>query len=268
MHGLGNDFVLLDLRRQGFQLDAETARRLAERNTGVGCDQVLVLKHPAEDGQLASFEVWNADGSRAEQCGNGVRCLGLYLKMCDEAPAGPFALGGPVGEVIVECQGDGLVQVDMGRPVFEPSAIPLDLEPVDGWYTLDTTQGQVRIGAASMGNPHALLLVDDVETADVASLGSAVSTHPAFPQGCNAGFAQVLDRGHIRLRVYERGAGETRACGSGACAAVAVLHRAGMVENTVQVTQKGGNLLISWPGGKKKVIMTGDATHVFRGKLA
>ena len=183
MHGLGNDFVLLDLRQQDFNLDADTARRLAERHTGIGCDQVLVLRRPAAGGQLASFEIWNADGSRAEQCGNGVRCMGLYLQMCGEAPAGPFALGGPAGEVQVECLPGDMVQVDMGRPEFEPAAIPLELEPADGWYTLDTAQGQLRIAAASMGNPHALQVVDDLESADVAGIGSAVSKHPAFPQG-------------------------------------------------------------------------------------
>jgi diaminopimelate epimerase len=267
MHGLGNDFVLLDLRAQDFHVDARTATRLAERHTGVGCDQVLVLNHPASNGQLASFEVWNADGSRAEQCGNGVRCMGLYLRQRGEAPAGPFKLGGPAGEVTVECLDDGMVQVDMGRPALEPAAIPLDLEPIDGWYALDTARGRLRIGAASMGNPHALLVVDDVEATDVAGLGAMISTHPAFPRGCNAGFAQLLGRERIRLRVFERGSGETRACGSGACAAVAILRQAGMVENAVQVTQSGGNLVISWPGGKKKVIMKGAATHVFKGKL-
>jgi diaminopimelate epimerase len=194
--------------------------------------------------------------------------MGLYLCMRGEAPEGLIRLGGPAGEVQVECLPDGMMQVDMGRPEFDAAAIPIDMEPVDGWYGLDTAQGRLRIGAASMGNPHALLVVDDIGQTDVAGLGSEISTHPAFPRGCNAGFAQLLGRDHVRLRVYERGSGETRACGSGACAAVAMLHRAGMVENTVQVTQKGGNLVISWPGGKKKVIMKGDATHVFEGKLS
>ncbi|MGD9020344.1 MAG: diaminopimelate epimerase, partial [Lysobacterales bacterium] len=253
MHGLGNDFVLLDLREQDFHVDTDTAIGLAERHTGIGCDQVLVLNQPASKGHLAAFEIWNADGSRAEQCGNGVRCMGLYLHMRGEAPQGPFALGGPAGEITVECLGDGMVQVDMGLPRFEPTAIPLDLEPDDGWYTLDTARGRLRIGAASMGNPHALLVVEDIEGTDVAGLGAIISTHPAFPRGCNAGFAQLLGHDRILLRVFERGAGETRACGTGACAAVALLRRAGMVENTVQVTQNGGNLVISWPGGKKKV---------------
>jgi diaminopimelate epimerase len=267
MHGLGNDFVLLDLRCQEFRLDANIVRGLAARHTGIGCDQVLVLGQPHDDSQLASFEVWNADGSRAEQCGNGVRCMGLYLQKQSQTPLGRFSLGGPVGAVHLECLADGKVQVDMGRPLFEAQQIPVMLEAVDGWYLLEIDGRQYRLGAASMGNPHALMVVDDFEQADVARLGAAISTHPAFPSGCNAGFVQLVDRENIRLRVFERGAGETLACGSGACAAVSILRRAGLVEKTVHVTQAGGALIITWTGGEKPVIMKGSATHVFEGKL-
>lgn len=267
MHGLGNDFILLDLRHQDFSVNKNTAARLANRYTGIGCDQLLVLRKPLNDKQLASFEVWNADGSRAEQCGNGVRCLGLYLQMRSETPSGPFSLGGPVSTVEIECLEDGMVRVDMGRPVFEPGQIPTLVTAIDGWYPLDIDQERYQLGAASMGNPHALMIVDDVETTDVAGLGDAIGSHPAFPRGCNAGFAQLIDRRNIHLRVYERGAGETRACGSGACAAMSILHRADLVDHTVNVTQRGGNLIIAWTGGAKPVIMTGSATHVFEGKL-
>lgn len=267
MHGLGNDFVLLDLREQDLTLDEQLATRLANRRTGIGCDQVLVLKPPRSVTQTASFEVWNTDGSRAEQCGNGVRCMGLYLQMTSPAPLGQFSLGGPAGEVHLECLANGMVQVDMGKPEFEAARIPTLLDPVGGWYELDI-EGQVyRLGAASMGNPHALLVVDDLESADVAGMGAAISTHPAFPNGCNAGFAQVMDRENVRLRVVERGAGETLACGSGACAAVSILRNADLVDKTVNVTQTGGNLIITWTGGTKPVIMKGPATHVFEGKL-
>jgi diaminopimelate epimerase len=267
MHGLGNDFILLDLRCQDFAINKSTAARLADRHTGIGCDQVLVLRNPLNNDQLASFEVWNADGSTAEQCGNGVRCLGLYLQMRSETPAGRFSLGGPAGNVEIECLDDGLVRVNMGQPVFEPSSIPVLLQAADGWYALDIDQERYSLGAASMGNPHALVIVDNIDTTDVARLGAAISTHSAFPQGCNAGFAQLVDRGNIRLRVYERGAEETHACGSGACAAMAILRKAGLVDETVNVTQRGGNLILLWIGGGNPIIMKGSATHVFEGKL-
>jgi len=267
MHGLGNDFILLDLREQDFQLDEDIVTRLSDRRTGIGCDQVLVLKQPRDGAGITLFEVWNADGSRAEQCGNGVRCMALYLQMQSSAPLGRFSLSGPAGNVLVECLGDGMVQVDMGRPVFEPLKIPVLLEPSDGWYQLDTREGVHRLGAASMGNPHALMVVDDIGHTDVAGLGGAISTHPAFPNGCNAGFVQIKNRKNVHLRVFERGAAETMACGSGACAAVSILRKANLVDEKVNVTQSGGILIITWTGGEKPVIMKGPATHVFEGKL-
>jgi diaminopimelate epimerase len=267
MHGLGNDFILLDLRQQEFIINQNVAKQLANRHTGIGCDQILILRKPVDDRQLASFEIWNADGSRAEQCGNGVRCLGLHLFQRSEAPAGQFILGGPAGIVKIECLDDGQVRVDMGQPAFEANKVPILLESIDGWYPLEIDQKHYRLGAASMGNPHALMVVDDIDTTDVTGLGAAISQHSAFPQGCNAGFAEIVNRGRIRLRVFERGAAETAACGSGACAAMSILRKADMVEQTVNVTQAGGNLIITWTGGEKPVIMTGPATHVFKGTL-
>ena len=267
MHGLGNDFVVLDLRNQVFHVDKQVAVRLADRHTGIGCDQLLVLRKPTAEGTLASFEIWNADGSKAEQCGNGVRCLGLYLHNRSETPAGQFTLSGPAGIVKIECLAENQVQVDMGAPIFDPLRVPLLVEAVNGWYSLEIDQQAYRLGAASMGNPHALMIVDDIDTTDVAKLGAAISTHPVFPQGSNAGFVEIIKRNHIRLRVFERGAAETRACGSGACAAMCILHRAGLVGDTVSVTQSGGNLIISWTGGEKHVIMEGSATQVFKGTL-
>jgi diaminopimelate epimerase len=187
MHGLGNDFILLDLRCQEFNLDPEIVSRLAARHTGIGCDQLLVLRQPRNDGQMTSFEVWNADGSRAEQCGNGVRCMGLYLQMHAQAPLGRITLGGPAGVVTLECMDDGMVQVDMGRPVFTAAQIPVLAEAAAGWYALNIDGQYRRIGAVSMGNPHAVMVVDDADRADVAGLGAAISTHRAFPHGCNAG---------------------------------------------------------------------------------
>jgi len=267
MHGLGNDFILLDLRHQEFQVDPDIVTSLANRHTGIGCDQLLVLNAPVNEAQLASFEVWNADGSRAEQCGNGVRCMALYLKMYSQVPPGKFSLGGPAGDVHIECLDDDMVRVEMGEPDFVPAHIPVQMEPVAGWYTLDIDGQSRRLGAVSMGNPHALMVVEDITRISLASLDKAISGHVVFPSGCNAGFVQIVDRENIRLRVFERGAGETLACGSGACAAVSILRKAGLVEETVNVTQTGGDLIITWTGGGKPIMMQGSAAHVFKGKL-
>jgi len=267
MHGAGNDFVLLDLRRQVMPLDSGAAIRIANRRTGVGCDQVLVLYPPETGADLVRFEVWNADGSRAEQCGNGVRCIGRYLQARGEAPAGRFSLQGPAGHVTIECLASGQVRVDMGSPAFEPPRVPISLEPRDGWYTLDFEDGPVRFGAVSMGNPHAVVPVDDVDAIDIVDLGRRISSHPVFPRGCNVGFAQVIDPGNIRLRVFERGSGATLACGSGACAAMVVLARDGQVGARACVNQPGGLLIISWTGGNQPVSMQGPAVHVFEGTM-
>lgn len=160
-----------------------------------------------------------------------------------------------------------MVRVEMGQPVFDQQKVPVLLEPVDGWYPLHLDGKTYRLGAVSMGNPHALLVADDLDTIDVTQLGAAISSNPAFPQGCNAGFAEIIDRCNIRLRVFERGAAETNACGSGACAAMSILRRADLVDRTVNVTQNGGSLTITWTGGLDSVIMTGPATHVYEGKL-
>ena len=268
MHGLGNDFILLDLRQQDFHIDGAVARQLANRRTGIGCDQILVLRTSASEQHLAAFEIWNSDGSQAEQCGNGVRCLGFYLHNRSEAPDGRFLLDGPAGVVEIDCLDNGLVRVDMGQPVFNPSRVPVLLEPVDGWYVLPDVQQHISLGAVSMGNPHALMLVENIKNTDIRKLGTLISRHPAFPDGCNAGFAEIVDRKNIVLKVYERGAAETLACGSGACAAVAILCRAGLTDETVNVTQAGGNLIIHWTGGGNPVIMTGTACHVFKGTIA
>ena len=268
MHGLGNDFVVLDLRQQTFSMNSEVAVQLADRNTGVGCDQVLVLRNPDHKQHIASFEVWNADGSEAEQCGNGVRCLGLYLKMRSEVGNGLFSLSGPSGISTIRCLEDDQVQVDMGPPVFDPDRIPLLLTEENGWYDLKIDDKQHLIGAVSIGNPHALTIVNDIKTANVSHLGPQISQHKAFPQACNAGFAEIVDRKHIELRVFERGSAETLACGTGACAAMSILRRAKLVSETVCVTQSGGDLIITWSGGEKPVIMTGPATHVFEGTFA
>jgi len=265
MHGLGNDFILLDLRQQNFFIDQAIAKQLANRHTGVGCDQILILRQSKDNQHLAAFEIWNSDGSQCEQCGNGVRCMGHYLNLCGDTPAGQFTLIGPAGVVKIECLENSMIRVDMGAPIFDQKRVPVSIEPVDGWYPLKIEGKTYSLGAVSMGNPHALMVVDSINTTDIAGLGASINLNPAFPEGCNMGFAEVLDRRNINLRVFERGAAETNACGSGACAAVAILRRANRVDKTVHVTQRGGDLTITWTGGDDSVIMAGPATYVYKG---
>ena len=267
MQGLGNDFVVLDLRHQSFGIDPDTAKRLADRHFGIGCDQILILREAAEPHQQASFEIWNSDGSRAEQCGNGVRCLGLYLHMQNETIDGKVALAGPAGEVNIQCLDNGLVQVDMGKPIFTPELIPLQAPLEADWYQIHTSNGDFQVGAVSMGNPHALVLLDKLENVDISDMGVAISRHAVFPAGCNAGFCEIINPDEIHLRVFERGAAETMACGSGACAAMVILRKAGKVNDTVRVTQAGGVLIIAWTGRNEPVMMTGPAAYVYKGTL-
>ncbi len=271
MHGAGNDFVVLDLRRQSFGLDSDIARQIADRNTGVGCDQLLVLRSPGDSQAKVAFEVWNADGSRAEQCGNGVRCIGLLLAMNGEVGSEEFTIRGPVADISLRCLevngNTGRVSVNMGVPEFRPERIPVLMDAESGRYRLAVEDIELEFGAVSMGNPHVVIQVSDVDDAPVARLGAAVACHEAFPEGCNAGFAEVVDPGHIRLRVFERGAAETRACGSGACAAAAVLARQGVTDSKIVVDQAGGRLIIDWNRKAGTVHMTGPAVHVFEGKM-
>jgi diaminopimelate epimerase len=268
MHGAGNDFVLLDLREQDHPLDPKLAGLISDRHRGVGCDQILVLRKPAQPENVACYEIWNSDGSRALQCGNGARCIGLYLELNGDIDGEPFTLESPSGNIAIQQCADGQFEVNMGVPDFEPAKIPLSLVPDDGKYRLESPRGQLEFGAVSMGNPHALVLVDDIADIHIQGIGAFVSTHELFPEGCNAGFAQVENRGKIQLRVYERGAGETLACGSGACAAVAILRQSGRVDDVVDVLLPGGHLVIKWSGrNNQPVRMKGPAEHVFSGTL-
>ncbi len=267
MHGAGNDFVLLDLREQTYPLDSKRAALISDRHRGVGCDQILVLRKPTQPQNVVCFEIWNSDGSMALQCGNGTRCIGLYLEMNGEIDAESFTLEGPSGKMFVQQCADGQFEVTMGVPDFEPAKLPLNLVPDGGRYRLESPWGPLEFGAVSMGNPHALVLIDDISDIRIQDIGAFISTHDSFPQGCNVGFAQVENRGKIQLRVYERGAGETLACGSGACAAVAILGQTGRVDDVVDVMLPGGHLVIKWPGSHQPVKMKGPAEHVFRGSL-
>jgi diaminopimelate epimerase len=266
MHGLGNDFVIVDCRTQPFALSPAQIAKIGDRHFGIGFDQLLTIE-PARDSACAfGYGIYNADGSRAMQCGNGVRCVAAWLRRAGALGAGMTRLQSPSGPVAVELLDDGDVRVDMGVPRFAPEQVPLDL-PVADPYRLRIADADVEFGAVSMGNPHALIEVADVASAPLESLGAALSTNVHFPQCCNVGFAQVLDRAHIRLRVWERGAGATLACGSGACAAVAILRRRGKLDAAVAVELPGGTLQIQWDGEGASAWMRGPAQFVFEGEI-
>ena len=268
MHGAGNDFVVLDLRDGAPPPTPELSRALAARHTGVGCDQILTIEPPRSTQATASYRIWNADGSNARQCGNGARCIAAWLVRDGSARDDQaFLLDSPTGTHAVERVGNAGYRIAMGVPQFAPQAVPLlGYGDAQDEYALEVGAAVVRFGAASMGNPHALIEVDDLAHAPVAALGAALQAHPAFPESVNVGFAQVDARDRIRLRVYERGVGETLACGSGACAAVAILVRRGRVDRDVVVALPGGELRIGWHDDNAPLTMSGPATFVFEGE--
>ncbi|MEP7042549.1 MAG: diaminopimelate epimerase [Dokdonella sp.] len=271
MHGLGNDFVIVDCRTQPFALDTEAILLLGDRHFGVGFDQLLTIE-PASDPSCAfAYGIWNTDGTPSGQCGNGLRCVARWLARAGVLADGTTRLQSPSGAVTVELFGDGVVRADMGEPHFAPTDIPLVVEKhaIDDKhfrYTIDVAGDDIEIGAVSMGNPHAVVEVDAVVDAPVAVLGPQVEHAAAFPEACNVGFAQVVSRNAIRLRVWERGVGETLACGSGACAAVAVLRQRGKLDADVKVSLPGGDLTICWEGPGHTLWMSGPATFVFEGE--
>ena len=269
MHGAGNDFVVLDLRGDTAPPSPELCRALADRHAGVGCDQILTIEPPRSASAVASYRIWNADGSSSRQCGNGARCIAAWLVRDGVAGGRHFELDSPAGTHAVEVLGDDRYAIAMGVPQFAPHAIPLSgFDTAQDEYALDIDGERIRFGAVSMGNPHALVEVADIATAPVAMLGPALQRDPAFPQSVNVGFAQVIARDRIALRVYERGVGETLACGSGACAAVAVLARRGRIDaaHGVDVALPGGTLRIDWPDAAAQVRMAGPAAFVFEGE--
>jgi diaminopimelate epimerase len=267
MHGIGNDFVIVDCRMQPLALDAAQIARLGDRRFGVGFDQLLTIE-PARDASCAfRYGIYNSDGSPAMQCGNGVRCVAAWLRRAGALDVGATRLQSPSGPVGIELLGDGRVRVDMGEPRFAPDAIPFAALLESDTYRLEVGGRDVEFGALSMGNPHAVIEIADVARAPLDSLGAALSTNTHFPQGCNVGFAQIIDRGHVRLRVWERGAGATLACGSGACAAVASLRRRGKLDADVAVELPGGTLDIHWDGAGAPVWMTGPAQFVFESEI-
>jgi diaminopimelate epimerase len=265
MHGIGNDFVVIDCRTRPLPLDAAAIAQLGDRHTGVGFDQLLTIEPARDAGCAFRYGIYNRDGSEAAQCGNGVRCVAAWLRRAGALAEGLTRLESPSGPVTVEMLRDGRVRVDMGVPQFAPAAIPLR-EPASAvTYLRRLASDEVEFGAVSMGNPHAVIEVADTVTASVASWGPQLETHADFPDRANIGFAQVISPREIRLRVWERGVGETQACGSGACAAVVTLARRGRVGAEVDVYLPGGLLQIAWAGPEQPVWMTGPAAFVFEG---
>ena len=266
MHGLGNDFVVIDGVGQPVSLSTEQLQRLADRHFGVGCDQVLLIEIAEGDADYR-YRIFNADGGEVEQCGNGARCFARYVHdrgMTRKREIRVETLG---GVIIPRLEADGEVTVNMGAPKFEPREIPFVAEKRAPTYPLDIDSKQLEISVVSMGNPHAVQWVPDIDDAPVLTEGAMIEGHPRFPQRVNAGYMQVIDRHHIRLRVYERGAGETLACGTGACAAVVAGIQRGMLESPVEVSFRGGDLFIRWEGEDQPVWMTGPAVTVFDGEI-
>jgi diaminopimelate epimerase len=265
MHGAGNDFVVLDWRDGGQAMTPALAARLADRHRGVGCDQILSIEPPRNAEALAAYGIWNADGSAARQCGNGARCVAAWLRRVGRVGADRFVMDSPAGPVAVAFDGSD-VTVSLGAPHFDPHAAGFTAE-ADGAHCIEHDGRRLVFGVVSMGNPHAVLEVDDVDAVDVAAIGAALQRDPRFADSCNVGFAQRVDAAHLRLRVFERGVGETLACGSGACAAVAVLAARGRLGRDVVVELPGGRLQISWTGGDAPMRMRGPAEFVFEGEL-
>ena len=267
MHGLGNDFVVLDLRQSPVQLSTRQIRQIADRHRGVGFDQMLCLEPPSNPSAEFAFSIFNADGGRAQQCGNGARCVARYLERKCLIDSDKFLIESQGAMIGVKLEGDGTVSCDMGAPSFEPAQVPFRADRRAARYELSADGETVSVGVVSMGNPHAVLMVDDVDTAPVERLGAVLECHADFPEHANIGFMQVTARDEIRLRVYERGVGETRACGTGACAAVAIGRCNGDLDERVSVHLCGGTLEVSWGGESSSVWMRGPATWVFEGTI-
>lgn len=264
MHGLGNDFIIFEAPSAAAVPGPDIMRRLADRRTGIGFDQALAILPPRRPDTDIYYQIFNADGSEVEQCGNGARCVAQRVAGNAKESLRMDSAGGVVEARLL---GDGRVSIDMGVPSFAPASLPFEARETADWYDLEVNGEPLKIGAVSMGNPHTVIQVADVNLAPVDTLGPAVENHPRFPRRVNVGFMAVIDAGHIRLRVFERGVGETQACGTGACAAVAVGRKRGVLADTVQVDLPGGRLTIQWPGPGERLWMTGPTVKVFEGRV-
>ena len=268
MQGQGNDFVVLDGVRQEVALDGDAVRALADRHFGVGCDQVLVVEKPASGANDFLYRIYNADGDEVEQCGNGARCFARFVLDEGLTTKREIAVETKSGVIRPKIEDSGQVTVDMGVPRFDPRDVPFVAAQAPALtYEIRVAGLPVQVSVLSMGNPHAVQLVEDVERAPVTTQGPLIERHPAFPNRVNAGYLQPLTRSHVKLRVWERGAGETLACGTGACAAVVTGIRLGLLDRDVRVTTRGGDLRICWNGDGSPVMMTGDAVRVFDGEI-
>ena len=267
MHGAGNDFVVLDGVRQQVELSTEQLRLLADRHFGVGCDQILLVEKAQRPEADFRYRIFNADGGEVEQCGNGARCFVRFVHDQGLTHKREIVVETMAGLIVPRLEEDGRVTVNMGAPIFDAALIPFDGRSGAVSEPLEVAGETLQVSVLSMGNPHAVQVVADVECAPVEKLGPLIEHHPRFPKRVNAGFMQIMDRQHIRLRVYERGAGETLSCGTGACAAVVAGIRRSLLDSTVSVATRGGTLTIAWNGEGMPVLMTGPAISVFEGEI-
>lgn len=267
MEGLGNDFMVIDALDRPLRLDTQRVQQLADRRTGVGFDQLLLLEAPRDKSHTAHYRIFNADGGEVEQCGNGARCVSRLLVENGRARGPQLSLESSGRVLVADVSDLDSVRVNMGVPEFEPARIPFEARERALTYELDVDGRNYEIGVVSMGNPHAILDLPDVDIAPVAELGPRIERHPRFPQRVNVNFAQWLDRTHVKLRVFERGTGETLACGSGACATTAWGRLAGWLDESVEVALRGGRLVISWPGEGQPMWMRGPANRVYDGTI-
>lgn len=267
MHGLGNDFMVIDQITQNVQITSEQVARLADRHRGVGFDQLLIVSPPTSPDVDFRYRIFNADGSEVEQCGNGARCFARFVRDKRLTNKNRIVVETLSGIIELRVNEREEVTVDMGAPILEPARIPLVADTQQDPYVFDVNGQRVELGGVSMGNPHGVLIVDNVDTAPVETLGPALEKHTNFPKRANIGFMQIVDRQRVRLRVFERGAGETQACGTGACAAAVIALRRNLVDSPVNVQLPGGTLSIQWQGDGHPVLMTGPATTVFEGTL-
>ena len=267
MHGLGNDFVVIDGVRQPVTLDTDLVRRLGDRHFGVGFDQLLLVEPPTRPGMDFRYRIWNADGGEVEQCGNGARCFARFVRDHGLSDKDAIAVETAGGDLVLHVEADGRVTVNMGAPRFEPADIPFEAPARALHYAVEQDEIPYFLSVLSMGNPHAVLTVDSVAHAPVTTLGPKLEHHPRFPKRVNVGFIEGIDRSHVRVRVWERGAGETLACGTGACAAVVAGRLQGWLDERVEVELRGGRLTICWAGEGEPVYMTGPAVRVFDATL-
>ena len=267
MHGLGNDFMVVDLISQRVHLSPEQIRYLGNRNTGVGFDQLLLVETPQSPDVDFRYRIFNSNGTEVEHCGNGARCFAKFVH--DQRLTGKrdISVQTSNGRIMLKMRDDHAVEVDMGEPVLQPDQVPFEATTQAPSYSLEQDGHNYTLGVVSMGNPHAVLVVDDVASAPVFELGSKLEQHPRFPNKANIGFMQIIYRNTIKLRVFERGVGETKACGTGACAAVVVGQQQGLLDTNVTTQLTGGNLAIQWQGPGHHLFMDGPATHVYEGQI-